>query len=190
MASGYPGDHFATSIMAAQHYESATRRLVSKTVNSTDYEDLTLRFDLFFFSYHDGGQPSNDYFVVELSKDGGSSYPIELQRYTNTTGTPNRLAPQIINLNDYIDEPNLRIRFILYSEASNDGWTANAAMLDNIRLYGNFPLNTPFSWTVTETGANVELFMPDCETPLGNNATTEVCLKATEEQLEDEPFFK
>lgn len=197
MASGYEGDKFAFCISDIGEYIPTDRYLeLTNKVNSTNYLNLTLKFDLFFYPYLDGPiveyPDAKDYVDVEISEDNGANWVVLETYQYEMEGIPNRLITKTINLNSYINKPNLKIRFRMYSWAISAGltrgWLGTAAILDNIQLFGDKPLDTPFTWTLA--GGNVDLYKDDCSTEYDGTPTTEICVKADELQLENEPIFK
>jgi len=84
---------------------------------------------------------------IELSLDGGTTYGIVLASYTGaSTRTPYNAFPnQTIDLNSYIGQPNLRIRFV-YNGNTNSSWA-----IDNIMI-PETPSNLTTQWVDSITG--------------------------------------
>ncbi|MGL2967295.1 T9SS type A sorting domain-containing protein [Flavobacterium sp. XGLA_31] len=84
---------------------------------------------------------------VQLSLDGGATYNIILASYTGaSTRTPyGPFPPESINLNAYIGQSSLRIRFV-YSGTANSSWA-----IDNI-LIPESPSNLTTEWVDSFTG--------------------------------------
>ncbi|WP_136667236.1 T9SS type A sorting domain-containing protein [Flavobacterium sp. H122] len=90
---------------------------------------------------------------VELSLNGGSTYPVTL--YTQTGGSPytdqGPFSPfttvQSFNLNAYIGQPNLKIRFTYFSNNTDSLWA-----IDDIKI-PDIPVNITTQWV--DGGGNV-----------------------------------
>lgn len=84
---------------------------------------------------------------VELSLDGGTTYSVVLASYTGpATRTPYNAFPnQTIDLNSYIGQPNLRVRFV-YNGNTNSSWA-----IDNIMI-PETPSNLTTQWVDSITG--------------------------------------
>jgi hypothetical protein len=84
---------------------------------------------------------------VELSLDGGTTYSVVLASFSGpATRTPYNAFPnQTIDLNSYIGQPNLRIRFV-YNGTANSSWA-----IDNI-LIPETPSNLTTQWIDSITG--------------------------------------
>ena len=108
--------------------------LVSNTLNTTSFTDLTLTFRHYFSYYPVPGD--NGY--VEISTNGGPWTAI--QNYKSDLGEAGSFETVTILLQTYINQSNLKIRFYYKSEGGN-GWC-----IDDIRLFGTKPINTTFTW--------------------------------------------
>lgn len=91
---------------------------------------------------------------VELSLNGGSTYPVTLYNITGTTSPYTQLAPfnpfttvQNFNLNAYVGQPNLKIRFTYFSNNTNSLW-----VIDDIKI-PDIPVNITTQWV--DGGGNV-----------------------------------
>lgn len=178
MSSGYNNGNFAASITDLAQTVPLTKQLVlTNPVNATEIEGLKLEFLLYYQSYI-GGDPTTEYFDVEISTDNFAT-PILLERFTTTQGNPGRFVKKEYDLSAYDGMNNLKIRFTNYS-FGGAGWYYNVGALDNIRLYGDRPLESDFSWS----GADIDIFDADCITPYSGDAS-EVCIKPNDIQLED-----
>lgn len=182
ISSGYFEGNFAASITDLGQTQNLTKRLVlTNPVNATEIEGLKLEFLLYYQSYI-GNDPANEYFDVEISTNNGTDWTL-LERFTTTQGNPGRFVKKEYDLSAYDGMNNLKIRFTNYSWGSggqNGGWRFNIAALDNIRLYGDRPLESDFSWS----GADIDIYDSDCTTPYSGD-TSEVCIKPSESQLEN-----
>jgi hypothetical protein len=103
--------------------------------------------NLSFWHYYEVWN-ADTFIGVEISTDGGLTWPTVLQSYTGVNqGTNNSFANININLNAYIGQTNLRIRF-RYNSTWGYGWA-----IDNVLVSGSASTNT--SWnTATSPVAN------------------------------------
>ncbi|MDD3458429.1 MAG: GEVED domain-containing protein [Weeksellaceae bacterium] len=177
MSSGYNNGNFAASITDLAQNVPLTKQLVlTNPVDATEIEGLKLEFLLYYQSYI-GNNPASEYFDVEISTNNGANWTT-LERFTSTQGNPGRFVKKEYDLSAYDGMNNLKIRFTNYSQGGS-GWVYNIAALDNIRLYGDKPLDSDFSWS----GADIDIYDADCTTPYSGE-TSEVCIKPNESQLE------
>lgn len=181
VSSGFGSNKFVMATSDVGNY-TVNNGLVSPVVNSTGYLDLTLTFKMYYSHYlADGTDVANDYVTVDVSIDGGTNW-IENTKYTSDVGIGTRFQQVSLNLTTYINRSNLRIR-IRYHGVFRDG-----IAVDNIRLYGNKPLNTAFKFT---SGTPVAVFTDALATISYNPATmsaTTVYIKPTLAQLENATF--
>ncbi|AWM14260.1 hypothetical protein DI487_10610 [Flavobacterium sediminis] len=152
ISSGFGTNKFALALSDASSpdYPSSTVQnflALSNSVNSTDFLDLTLKLKLYYSRYYTGGaNPTNEYVAIELSTDGGATYPVEIDNFTSNVGIGTRFVTLSYDLSAYINQPNLKIRVRHHSYAGS-GWLPDGVAVDNIELYGTKPLNTAFDWT-------------------------------------------
>jgi len=177
ISSGFGTNQFATSTSDVNPitgfvYES----LESPTVDSSTFTDLTLNFDMYFSKYLTGFDP--DLIEIYVSTDGGGTWAL-VQDYTDDVGYGTSFTNLSINLNAYINEPNLRISIDYIGQ-----WTDGVAV-DNIQLFGSRPLSPSFTWS-----AGVDAYTDAAATipyVAGNVAAT-VYVKPTLTQLEQPDF--
>jgi hypothetical protein len=140
ISSGFGANKFVTSTSDLGSYIIHTG-LISNVLNSTNYLNLTLSFDAYYSHYSADGVDSNyDYFIVEAF-DGTNWSPIQTNYADVGIGT--HFQHFSINLNAFINIPNLKIRFRYYGE-----WMDGVA-IDNVKLFGSKPMNPSFSWSST-----------------------------------------
>ena len=112
-------------------------RLTSPVINTMGYSTLSLDFYQYFRLQ---GGLSNERATVEVSTNG-TTWTI-VATYTSTQGASNAFAhPPAINLNAYINNPTLQIRFHYYARGRARYWA-----IDNVTLTGNFN-NYLINWT-------------------------------------------
>nr|WP_321235957.1 GEVED domain-containing protein [uncultured Psychroserpens sp.] len=158
--------------------------LTSPIINSTGFTDLSLDFDMYYSHYlADGIGAAIDYVSIEISTDGGATWPAanEINRYTGDVGYGTEFEDENYNLSGYINETQLRIRIRFYGE-----WVDGVAV-DNIQLYGSRPLAPSFTWSV-----GVDAYTdPSAVTPFeyvpGTTASA-VYIRPTLTQLEQPDF--
>jgi len=99
--------------------------LVSPTINLTGYTAASMTF------YHNYRHVTGDQAYVELSTDGGSTWPTQLQTYTSTQGVSNGFVLVTTNLTPYIGNATVKIRF-RYTATFGYWWA-----IDNINITGD-----------------------------------------------------
>jgi GEVED domain/Ig-like domain CHU_C associated len=110
--------------------------LISNTLNSTGFLDLTLTYRHYFSYYPVPGD--NGY--VQISTNGGANW-IDIFHYQSDKGEAGSFETVTIPLSAaYLNQSNLKIRYY-YSSQGGNGWA-----IDDIRLYGTKPINTTFTW--------------------------------------------
>ncbi|WP_395056598.1 GEVED domain-containing protein [Flavobacterium sp.] len=176
ISSGFGTNKFVSSTSDLGSYNIHTG-LVSATVNSTTFTDLTLTFDTYYSRYYiDGANLTLDYVTVDVSTNGGGAWT-EIQRYTSDIAIGTRMQSLSYNLNAYINQANLKVRVRYYGE-----WCDGIA-IDNVKLFGTRPLNTSFTWS----GASLPDAFVDAAATIPYTAGTpivSVYIKPTLAQLE------
>lgn len=100
--------------------------MVSPVFSLAGFDNASLSF------WHYFRQWTGSFGVVEISTDGGLTWPAAqvLQTYTTTQGTPGGFVNVTLNLNAYLGFSNLRLRF-RYFGTWGYGWA-----VDNVRVEG------------------------------------------------------
>lgn len=176
ISSGFGPNKFVMTTSDLGSYAIHTA-LVSSTLNSTSFLNLSLNFDIYYDRYYvDGTTTTKDYVTVDVSTNGGGAWTT-IQTYTADIAIGTRFQNISFNLNSYINQSNLKVRILYYGE-----W-CNGVAVDNVKLYGDKPLNTAFQWS----GASLPDAYNDaaCTIPYtaGSPAVT-VYVKPTLSQLE------
>lgn len=181
VSSGFGNNKFVMATSDVGNF-TINNGLLSPVVNSMGFLDLTLTFKMYYSHYlPDGTDLTNDFVTIDVSVNGGTNWT-ELTRYTSDVGVGTRFQDMSINLSSYINSPNLRIR-IRYYGVFRDG-----VAVDNIRLYGNKPLNTAFQFTsATPVSVFTDVLTTIPYNPSTTTATT-VYIKPTLAQLENANF--
>ena len=128
---------FATSDLT---YTEVNTALVSPVVNTTGFLDLYLNFSIYYSHYlPDGITSVTDSVLIEASIDGGTTWS-RVSYYIDDQGIGTRFSDNLIILNQFINNSNLKIRFRYHGD-----W-ADGLAIDNVKLYGYKPLTSTFSW--------------------------------------------
>ncbi|CAN1566473.1 IPT domain containing protein [Flavobacteriaceae bacterium] len=140
ISSGFGTNRFVISSSDFGPYK-IDNTLISNTLNSTNYQNLTLTFDEYYSHYSlDGTNGNTDYVKIDVSIDGGTTW-IQLQKQIADVAIGTRFQNKSFDLTSYKNESNLKIRFKFHGE-----WCDGVA-IDNVKLYGDVLLNTAFNWT-------------------------------------------
>ncbi|WP_299395356.1 hypothetical protein [uncultured Gelidibacter sp.] len=112
--------------------------------NTLGLSELTLKFNQAYVLTA-GAQA-----IIELSLDGGANYDVLLSKISGAadSGNHNGLNPTTIDLQDYVGQTNLKIRFRYIGNAASS-WA-----IDQIAL-PNPPLNISSVWTYTNAQGEV-----------------------------------
>lgn len=126
-------------------YYTVDNGLVSNTVNSTGFLDLTLAFRVFYDRYYPNtNNPADELMTVDVSTNGGTTWTSLSGNITSDIGYGTRFTNYSYNLNAYINQTNLKVRIRYYTTT----W-ANGAAIDDIELFGSKPLSTALNWSGT-----------------------------------------
>lgn len=149
-------------------------QLRTAVLNASAYSTLYLDFR-HHFSYYPGEPVQFAY--VDISTNGGGAWTT-LQTYTSNQGYAGEFTNSTINLNAYAGMTNLMIRFRFYL-AGGSAW-ANGWAIDDVKVYGDRPLNTTFTWTGGTVNAYIDAA---CTIPYAAQAVTTVYVRPTPAQL-------
>jgi hypothetical protein len=149
-------------------------QLRTAVLDATAYSTLYLDFR-HHFSYYPGEPVQFGY--VDISTNGGGAWST-LQTYTSNQGYAGEFANSIIDLTAYAGMNNLMVRFRFYL-AGGSAW-ANGWAIDDVKVYGNRPLNTTFTWTGGTVNAYIDAA---CTIPYAAQSVTTVYVKPTPLQL-------
>jgi hypothetical protein len=129
----------------ASCYYTVDNGLVSNTVNSTGFLDLTFKFRAYYDRYYpDGNFLTDELMTVDVSINGGATWTSISGDITNDIGYGTRFTDYSYDLTAYINQANLKVRIRYYTST----W-ANGAAIDDIELYGSKPLSTALNWSGT-----------------------------------------
>lgn len=181
LSSGYNNGSFAMISTDVNQTSNILNNLVlTNNVNTTGFLNLKLDFDFFYYSMIDS-DVTYGYLKVDYSINGGTAWT-NLTTITTDQGSPSLWSNQSIALPAVcLNQPNFKIRFSVFAYGANNGWIADLASIDNVRLYGDKPLSTNFAWT----GGAGSIYNSDCTTPY-SGAATAVCIKPSALQIEND----
>ncbi|WNM20122.1 beta strand repeat-containing protein [Flavobacterium capsici] len=137
----YAGIDYASDgkfVIASGNYNSV---MYTPTFNTFGLDSASLSFN-HAFNLQAGASA-----LVELSLDGGTTYTVVLASYSGpSTRSPyNNFPLESIDMDNYIGQPNLKIRFT-YTGNANSSWA-----IDNI-LIPESPSNVAVQWVDSLTG--------------------------------------
>ncbi len=161
ISSGVNGNQFAMA--TSDHINSSTTSAksvdnsltLSNAVNTTNFTSLQLSFDLFYSRYFPDNynDPSYEEYVdVDISADNGTNWTT-LERLDEDFGYGTNFSNKTYDLFalGYSNVSQLKIRIRHFSwadDASGIGWLPDGAAIDNVKLFGEKPLNTVFDWNI------------------------------------------
>lgn len=206
LSSGYFGGNFAMTNADYDRYGSLLNRLtLSDNLITTNFENLTLEFDLYYFTLitaqlpPDPSNPPNlpNYFSIDYSVDGSTwvnlktistnqGTPIKWEKISlstlNTVASGNNLPATLLNTT------TLKFRLSSFSFAKTDtkSFKESIAAVDNLKVFGLKDESSLFGWTSTASGI---LFQENCSTPLGTAKSAKICIKPTDAQIENNTQF-
>jgi hypothetical protein len=180
IASRFGTNKFAISTSDIGSY-TVENQLLSETVNSNTFLSLTLKFKMYYSRYYqDGAYLPDDFVAIQVSRDGGATWPYEIHRYTTDLGVGTKFANVTFDLLAHINQPNLKIRF-LYHGAWCDG-----VAIDDVELIGERPLNASFTYNTSVVDAYTNAL---CTNPYTTGTPiTQIFIKPTFTQLENASF--
>ncbi|MWB93617.1 T9SS sorting signal type C domain-containing protein [Flavobacterium sp. GA093] len=118
---------------------TASTTLKSPVMNSTGYSSLLLEF-----YEHTLDWDASDFEIVEVSTNNSTWTVVSTN--TTTQGISTNFVKRTVNLDAYINQPTLYIRFRY--EANFDHWWA----LDNVKISGNYSIPYTYSWAASPAG--------------------------------------
>lgn len=187
MSSGYFGEGFAminTDISRGSSAQSILNRLTSNNLDVSGFLNLKVDFDLYNFTI--ASNFTEGYTLIEYSLNGGTNWNT-LDQFIGTRGNPLKWEKFSYNIpGTNFTSTDFKLRFSVYSYAGpfsggGSGFIEGITTVDNVRIYGFKTITTPFSWSSGTT----TLYDTDCNTPLGSNLRSTVCIKPNPTELED-----
>lgn len=183
ISSGFGTNGFAMSTSDVNPTYYIENSLESLTVDTSNFNDLTLDFDMYFSRYvFDNSNPGLYEFVyIDVSTDGGTNWT-NIQIYDNDIGYGTSFESRTLDLSAYVDEPNFNVRVYYYA-----AWCDGVA-IDNIQLYGTRDLIPSFTWT---SGTPIDAYIDAGATTAyvsGTATLGTIYIKPSIQQLEDPNF--
>jgi hypothetical protein len=196
VSSGFGANKFALAYSDSNPAPTSTIEnsiALTSAVSSNTFLNLTLKLRLYYSRYFPDGYisptPGEDEYVnIELSTDGGVTYPNVLQSFTSDVGIGNKFITFSYDLSAYINQPNLKIR-VRHRSYAGSGWLPDGVAIDDVELYGERPLNTLFSYDTTTVAAYTNIA---CTPPYAYSSGTPVStvfIKPNATQLETTAQF-
>lgn len=191
ISSGFGTNKFALAYSDSNPYPTSTIEnsiTLTNSVSTNTFLNLTLKLKLYYSRYYPDGvtYPSNDEYVnIELSTDGGSTYPVVLQSFITDIGIGTKFSELSYNLSAYINQPTLKIR-IRHRSFAGGGWLPDGVAIDDIELFGDKPLNTAFNYNTAIVSAftDAAALIPYVSGTLANT----IFIRPTTTQLENTSF--
>ncbi|SFU30687.1 hypothetical protein SAMN05216480_101592 [Pustulibacterium marinum] len=187
ISSGFGDDHFAmanSDLINSPAPNNINNMLtLTNAVNTSEFVSLNLEFDMFYSRYlPNDNETFQEYFLFQVSTDNGNSWNTVLN-YNEDVGIGSRFENISIDLSEFVGFENLKIRFNHYSYSTSSGWLPDGVAVDDVKLYGDKPLNTAFNWisdTTVDAYTNEACTIPYAEgTPVDT-----VFIKPTLDQLQ------
>ena len=125
---------------------------MKNTINSIGFTNLTLSFRLYFSRYYSPGTaPEDENVSVEVSIDGGTTFTPLLTpvKYVTSQGNPGNFALKVIDVSNYINQPDLKFRIRYHTTTWADG-----VAVDDVQVFGSKVLTASYSWI----GSDVSVF--------------------------------
>ncbi|WP_299889404.1 GEVED domain-containing protein [uncultured Lacinutrix sp.] len=180
ISSGFGNNKFVMATSDAGTFNITENALESGTLDTSDFTDLTLSFDMYFSRYlYNALIPEN--VNIEVTTDGGLNWTT-IQTYDNDVGYGTNMANLSFNLDTYVNENDFKVRIRYFADVWCDG-----VAIDNIELYGSRPITSSFAWTSPTTiDAYTDAAATIPYTP-GSTVST-VFIKPTLTQLQQDTF--
>jgi hypothetical protein len=180
ISSGFGTNKFALSTSDIGSY-TVHNQLASATVNSTNFTNLALNLKMYYSRYYQNGTfLTEDYITIDVSRDGGATWPFEIIRYTSDLGVGTKFSNLNFDLSAHINQPNLKVRVRYY------GVWCDGVAIDDVELFGSRPLNASFNYNTSVVDAYTDFA---CTIPyIAGNSATIIHIKPTVIQLENASF--
>ena len=185
-------DHINSGTTSAKPVDNSITLL--NPVDTSNFTSLELSFDIFYLRYFPDNynDPSYEEYVdIDISTDNGSSWTT-LERLDEDLGYGTDFINKSYDLTAlYLNITQLKIRVRHYSwanDASGFGWLADGVAIDNVKLFGERPLNTAFDWNITtdsyiDAGASIP-YITGVSTPVQT-----IYVKPTPAELQSSTTF-
>lgn len=145
ISSGFGSNQFVLSSSDFNAGMTLHRGLISASLNTNGFQNLTLKFRMLFSRYfQDNVDPASEYAAIEITTNGGGAWT-EIERFTIDVGKATNFEERTYNLDAYINQ-TIRFRFVMYSYSSGTGWLPTGLAIDDVELYGEKALDPSFNW--------------------------------------------
>ena len=169
---------FATSDIASANISTV---LNSPVINTNNFQSLFLDFSVYYSHYlPDDTSTIEDSLNIELSINGGTTWSI-FKSFISDQGIGTQFSDKTLDLSAFINQANFRFRF------KYRGRWVDGAALDDVRLYGDRPLTSTYSWSPL-SGNNLYTDSA-CTIPYTGGSTTTIFFKPTNAQLDTGGIF-
>lgn len=186
-------DHINSGTTSAKSIDNSIT--LTSSVNTSDFTSLELNFDIFYSRYFPDNynDPSlEEYIDIDISTDNGSNWTT-LERLDETLGYGSNFTNKSYDLFSlgYNNVTQLKIRIRHYSwadDSSGFGWLPDGVAVDNIKLFGEKTVNTPFDWDI-----NAESYIDSAATiaynPFSSAPVSTIYVKPSQTELQNSTNF-
>lgn len=142
ISSGVNGNGFAYATSDINNGSIENALLSNVITKNTNFVNLTLSFRMYFSKYSDNGNTTSDIVSIDVKTDGGA-WVNNVYTISSDVGIGTRFDLRTFDLSAYKNASTIQFR-LRYKADWNDG-----VAVDDIKLYGERPLSTSFTWTST-----------------------------------------
>ena len=151
ISSGFGPNQFVMSNSDVGSYTTENALQTTSSYDTSDFTNLTLRFDSYYSHYSpDGVNGAFDYVAIEVSTNG-TTWTAITPNIIADVGIGTKFETLSYNLDAYVDEPTLSLRVRYYAI-----W-ADGVAIDNVKLFGDKDI-TAVNWSTTPAGI-VDLYI-------------------------------
>ena len=180
ISSGQSANKFVMSTSDVGAPVTIENALISPVVSTVGFDNLTLKFDMYYSRYYPDNQSANlDYVEIYTSIDGGATWTTaasEGLRIKVDVGNPGRFLSGSYDLSAITGNLNVRFKIVYHAV-----WCDGVA-IDNIEFFGPGPIND-FKFDTTNAAAftNALATIPY----ISGTPATSIYVKPTLTQLEN-----
>lgn len=185
ISSGLSGNKFAIAISDISPKANTTienHLTLRNSLNTTNFLNLTLKLRMYYSRELANNDVRIPEFVnVQISTDDGFSWT-NIDNILSDKGIGTRFETLTYNLNGYIDNANVKIRITHSAYSSSGEWLVGGVAIDDVKIFGEKNLATPFSYNTNSVDAYVD---SACTIPHTSGSSSPIIyIKPTESQLE------
>ena len=145
ISSGFGNNKFALSSSDFNAGMTLHRGLTSASLNSTGFQNLTLKFRMYFSRYYqDNTNTGLEYAAIEITTNGGGTWTV-IDQFVVDVGKATNFEEKTYNLDAYVNQ-TLQFRFVMYSFSNGSGWLATGLAIDDVELFGEKILDPSFTY--------------------------------------------